>query len=112
MGWTCSCRVAVVMNALVYADDVADDMLVLRHEKDLNGCSEDGVFKKCGCSTPVVYCFLATLSSRSSGTRCAGADVVHAVNSRTHSGVVCGRWKKRAPHFPFSIFYITRFTYP
>ena len=40
------------MNTLVYADDVADDMLVLRYEKDLNGCRgkvEDGVCKKCGC---------------------------------------------------------------
>ena len=57
---------AVVMNTLVYADDVAHDMLVLRHEKDLNGCRrkvEDGVCKKCGCSTPGVHCFLATLSS-------------------------------------------------
>merc|ERR1712146_190442 len=101
----CACSAcSVVMDVLVYADDVADDMLVLRHEKDLNGCRgkvEDGVFKKCGCSTPVVYCFLATLSSRSSGTRCAGC------RCRTCRELANAQWRRlwslEKAHFPFSI---------
>ena len=98
------------MNTLVYADDVAHDMLVLRHEKDLNGCRgkvEDGVCKKCGCSTPGVHCFLATLSSRGLPLPDApAADVVHAVNSRTH--VVQSRrlWSLEKASTAFSIFHI------
>ena len=86
-------------------------MLVLRYEKDLSGCRgkvEDGVCKKCGCSTPGVHCFLATLSSRSSRTTCAGCrcrTCRELANARcpAASSVVVGKSEHRIFHFPYFI---------
>ena len=102
------------MNTLVYADDVADDMLVLRHEKDLNGCRgkvEDGVCKKCGCSTPGVHCFkfevvLADLNNAEVLLPIMGADGIGSSLFRTHVVQKRRLWSLEKASTAFSIFHI------
>lgn len=80
-------------------DDVDDDMMVMRHQADTNGCRGkvvDGVCRKCGEATPGVHCFsfelvLMDLEDSDVFVSIMGADGIGAsfFNGKS-AGHVCG----------------------